>query len=137
MRSADLVVLDTHAWLWLEAAPERLSRIARAAVEHARRIRVPSICLWEVAMLAERGRIALDRPVDAWLAQALAGERVELAEITPGVAASAAALGHEGFHGDPADRLVYATARTARASLVTRDERMRGFDVDAQRLVVW
>jgi PIN domain nuclease of toxin-antitoxin system len=43
-------------------------------------------------------------------------------------AVAAALLGRDGFHGDPADRLIYATTRALGATLVTRDEAMRRFD---------
>lgn len=85
-------------------------------------------------MLAESGRIELDRPVGSWVEQAIANERVEPLPLTSSVAVQAALLGREGFVGDPADRLIYATARGAGGSLVTRDKALRDFDT---RNTIW
>jgi PIN domain nuclease of toxin-antitoxin system len=123
-----MIVLDTHAWLWWLAAPARLSRAASRAIEQAPRIGVSTLSAWEVAMLAIRGRISLDREVSLWVRQALAEERVE--PLAPGtdVAVAAGLLDSQRFPGDPVDRLIYATTRSIGATLITRDESIRAFD---------
>jgi PIN domain nuclease of toxin-antitoxin system len=123
-----VLVLDTHAWLWWVAEPRRLSRPAREAIDRTERLGIATISCWEVAMLAEAGRIELDRAVTTWIEQALAEPRAQSLPLTSAVAVRAALLGREGFVGDPADRIVYATARDAGSSLITRDERLRAFD---------
>jgi PIN domain nuclease of toxin-antitoxin system len=121
------VVLDTHAWLWLRSDPDRLSPTARQAIEDADRLGICAISCWEVATLARRGRIALDRDVEAWIGQALAGQRVESVPLTAEIATTAGLL-DERFPGDPADRIIYATARASSAPLITRDRALRSFD---------
>ncbi|MGH2903830.1 MAG: type II toxin-antitoxin system VapC family toxin [Solirubrobacteraceae bacterium] len=123
-----VIVLDTHAWLWWIAEPGRLSASARETIDHAQHLGVATISCWEIAMLAEAGRIALDRPVEIWMEQALADERTQPLPLTSTVAVRAARLGREGFGGDPADRIIYSTARDTGAKLLTRDRRMRAFD---------
>lgn len=129
-----MIVLDTHVWLWWTAAPDRLSQPARDAIDAAERFGVATISCWEVAMLAESGRIGLDRPVEGWVEQAIANERVQPLPLTSSVAVQAALLGREGFVGDPADRLIYATARGTGGRLVTRDKALRDFDT---RNTIW
>jgi PIN domain nuclease of toxin-antitoxin system len=129
-----VIVLDTHAWVWWVAAPDRLSGPARRAVEGAEAVGVAAISCWEVAMLALRKRIALDRELSRWIRQALAQPGIAALPITPQIALEAALLEREGFGGDPADRLIYATARDTGATLVTRDQRLREFD---PRGTVW
>lgn len=129
-----MIVLDTHVWLWWLAQPEKLSRAARRAIDEAETIAVSTISAWEVATLVRRGRIALDRDVGTWVRQALAPARVSAAPPTAEIAVAAGLLDGEGFPGDPADRLIYATARASRASLVTRDQALRRFD---QHGTVW
>jgi PIN domain nuclease of toxin-antitoxin system len=129
-----VILLDTHAWLWRVAAPDRLSAGARAAIDHADRIGVATISCWEVVMLELRGRIALDRPVDRWIRQALAQERVEAVPLTAEIAVRAALLENEGFPGDTADRIIYASSRAEGAKLVTRDEPLRRHDASG---TVW
>lgn len=123
-----MIVLDTHVWLWWLAAPERLSRAAREAIEQTPRIGVSTLSAWEVAMLAARGRISLDRDVRLWVRQALADERVEALAPSADVAVVAGLLDAQSFPGDPVDRLIYATARSTGATLITRDAAIRAFD---------
>jgi PIN domain nuclease of toxin-antitoxin system len=127
-------VLDTHAWLWWVAAPEKLSERAREAIDASERLAVATISCWEVAMLADAGRITLDRPIGTWVNQALSQARVQSLPLTSSVAVGAALLGRDGFHGDPADRIIYSTARDANASLVTIDKALRDFD---PRTTIW
>ncbi|HTZ85611.1 MAG TPA: type II toxin-antitoxin system VapC family toxin [Solirubrobacteraceae bacterium] len=123
-----MIILDTHAWLWWLAAPERLSRPAEQAIERASRIGISTLSAWEVAMLALRGRISLDREVSLWVRQALKDERVESLAPSADVAVSAGLLDAQSFPGDPVDRLIYATARSTGATLITRDAAIRAFD---------
>ncbi len=72
-----------------------------------------------------KGRIALDRDVYLWVLDLFSLDEVELAPLTPQVAVAAALLGTAGFHGDPADRFLYATALEHSVPLVTKDELIR------------
>ncbi len=123
-----MIVLDTHAWLWWLSAPERLSDTAAEAIGAASRIGVSTLSAWELAMLVSRGRIELDREVAAWVGQGLADERVESLAPSAQVAMSAGLLDTMSFPGDPVDRLIYATARSLGATLITRDKAIRTFD---------
>jgi PIN domain nuclease of toxin-antitoxin system len=129
-----VILLDTHAWLWHVAAPDRLSAAARAEIDRADRVGVATISSWEVAMLELRGRIELDRPVERWIRHALAQEGVEPIPLTVEIAVRAALLESEGFPGDPADRIIYASSRAEGAKLVTRDEPLRRHDASG---TVW
>ena len=120
-----MIVLDTHAWIWWASEPDRLGRRARAALEAAERIGVPAVCCFELSAAAARGRISLDRSPLEWLEQALALPRVELLALTPAIAVRATQLG--AFHGDPADRLIVATALVHDATLATRDRHIRAY----------
>lgn len=122
-----MIVLDTHAWIWWAADARRLPPAARHAIDQADAVGVCAISLWEVAMLVAKGRLEFDRETVTWLKQALALPRVELLPLTPVLAVDAARL-PDTFPGDPADRLIVASARQARAPLVTRDARIRACD---------
>lgn len=129
-----MIVLDTHAWIWWMAAPERLSSAARETIAEASSIGVSTLSAWEVAMLASRQRITLDRDVGTWVRQALTETRVESLPPSAEVAVAAGLLDSHSFPGDPIDRFIYATARATQARLVTRDAAIRAFD---PRLTVW
>jgi PIN domain nuclease of toxin-antitoxin system len=81
-------------------------------------------------MLATRGRITLDREVSLWVRQALAHPRVESLAPAAEVAVAAGLLDSRTFPGDPVDRLIYATARSSGATLITRDRAIRTFDAE-------
>lgn len=129
-----MVVLDTHAWIWWCDDPGRLSTPAASVIEASGSIGLATISCWEAAMLAVRGRVSFDRGVANWVRQALARPGLEVLPLSPQAAVAAALLEGEGFVGDPADRLIYATAREAGAQLVTRDTGLREFD---PRGTVW
>lgn len=119
-----MIVLDTHAWIWWVSDPRQLGKAGRRAIRSSRSIGVAAISCWEVAMLVEKGRIAIDRAVLEWIEQSIALPGLQLLPLTPAVAVRAAQLG-PAFPGDPADRLISATALVQSVPLVTKDERLR------------
>ena len=72
-------------------------------------------------MLEDKGRLTLTADCESWVREALAAPGVRLAEITPHIAISSTRLPGV-FHGDPADRLLIATARESAATLLTADQ---------------
>lgn len=118
------VVLDTHVLVWLLQGSERLGPRSRGlitAAAHTESVYVPAISTWEVAMLVAKGRLALDREVGEWLSAALRLPGMRLAALDPLVAVDATRLPGD-VHGDPADRLIVATARRHAALLITDDK---------------
>ncbi len=107
--------------------PRRLSNTAARLIQEADRIGVCSISCWEIGMLVGANRIELDRDVRQWVRQALAADRVEPIPLTAEIALDAAML-PDSFPGDPADRIIYATAAALGAGLVTRDARLTSYD---------
>jgi PIN domain nuclease of toxin-antitoxin system len=122
-----LIVLDTHAWISWHSDPERLSSAAREAIDETDRVGVSVFSAWEVAMLAQRGRALPDRDIDTWVSQALAHPRSVTMPLTPAIAVRAGSLESDNLR-DPADRIIYATAREAGVRLITRDRAMHRFD---------
>jgi PIN domain nuclease of toxin-antitoxin system len=117
-----VILLDTHVIVWFMQADPRLGGKARSAIETARRgegIGISAITPWEIAMLAGKGRLSLGRPVSEWVRQTLEMDGISLAPLDPVIAVEAGELA--GLHGDPADRIIIATARYHDAALVTAD----------------
>lgn len=121
------LLLDTHALLWWQARHRKLSRTATREIRRAEALLVSAITCWEVATLVEQGRVRLDRTVDEWLADMEREPRVELVPLSPRAAAHALALARSGFHGDPADRLLYATAAELMVPFCTADTRIHDY----------
>ena len=122
-------VLDTHAWIWWVTKDRRLSRRARTAIDRAAargELYLSIFSVWEMAKKVEKGQLALDRPLDEWLEDALAAEGLQLADLTRGVAVDSCRL-PQPFHGDPADQIVVATTRSLSATLITKDARLRDY----------
>jgi PIN domain nuclease of toxin-antitoxin system len=118
------ILLDTHVWVWLMLGDNRLGSSNRRMLEKAvsdGRLRVSVISVWEVAMLEAKGRLTLAADCASWVREALAAPGIRLAEITPHIAISSTRLPGI-FHGDPADRMLIATARESEATLVTADK---------------
>lgn len=117
-----MLVVDTHAVVWWTLSPKLLSPRAARELADADVVGVPAIVLWEVALLARKGRLELDLPVAEWAERLLAIPRVRSLPLTPTVALAAEALD---MHPDPADRFIVATAREHEASLLTKDRLLR------------
>ena len=127
-----VVLLDTHVVLWWQAESDRLSKTARKRIEDATTRLVSPVSFWEIAMLIGKGRVRLDRPTSAWVNDFLAADRVAVAELTPVIAVEAAELA--AFHGDPADRMIVASAISAGISLVTKDAKIKSWARTSKRL---
>jgi PIN domain nuclease of toxin-antitoxin system len=119
----DAIVLDTHVLLWWQAESTLLSNKARNLIERAEVRLISPISFWELSMLIKKGRVALDRPTSIWVNDLLSNERVEVAEFAPTTAVSAGEL--PDFHGDPADRIIVASAVSAGVPLLTKDQKIR------------
>jgi PIN domain nuclease of toxin-antitoxin system len=74
-------------------------------------------------MLVRKGRLGLDRDVGTWVDRALAAPKVRFIELTPEIAVTAAGL--DEIPGDPADRMIAASALIMKVPLVTKDEALR------------
>jgi PIN domain nuclease of toxin-antitoxin system len=123
-----LILLDTHVLVWLAAERERLSAAALDAVESERELGIALVSAQELAYLVVRGRLEMDRPVDTWIRDALNVQEVQAIAPTVSSSLRAGSLDPKEFHGDPIDRLIYATAVEHDAQLVTADERLHQFD---------
>ncbi len=127
------VLLDTHVVHWWSTEPDRISRAGNRALETADELLVAAISWYELAWLAERQRIVIDVPIRSWL-EGLSAQMRTIG-ITPAIADSAVAL-PASFPGNPADRLIYATAIEHGVKLVTKDEAIAEHD-RPRSLVVW
>jgi PIN domain nuclease of toxin-antitoxin system len=132
-RSLTTVLLDTHVVHWWSAEPRRVSRGAARALEEADELAVAAISWFELAWLADNERIVLSIPARSWL-EGLAAQ-VRTVGITPAIADTAVSLPST-FPGDPADRLIFATAIEHGWHLVTKDRRIRDRRHPGSR-VVW
>lgn len=125
-----MIVLDTHVLIWWVNGDGQISAAARKAIERELgtdgQMLISAITAWELAMLIAKGRLALTMDLDDWLATVASIEAVRFVPIDNELAVQSVRLPGE-FHADPADRLIIALARHHSVSLVTADERIRGY----------
>lgn len=126
-----MIVLDTHALVWwVDGETKRLSRKARQALEqHGKRneLMVSSITFFEITTLERRGRLQFKIPASEWLAQVRRLPEYRIEPLPDEVAERAGQFG-DTFPGDPADRMIAATALLHDVPLVTHDEKLRGVE---------
>lgn len=121
------ILLDTHIWVWWLTASSPLKQRERDALDAAaesRELHIAAISLWEVQVLHARRRLDLPVAFSDWLARAADPDVISILPLDIDVVLAADAL-PESFHGDPADRLIVATARAHAMQLATRDAAIR------------
>ncbi len=123
-----MILLDTHVLVWLAGAEERLSPEAQDTIESGDELAISTASVQEIAYLVALGRLAMDRPVETWIGDALNVHGVRVLAPTVSTALRAGSFDPVEFHGDPVDRLIYATAVEHDARLVSADERLRKSD---------
>ena len=124
---SDLLLLDTHCWIWAQLGlVQQLSRRVLQSIKDAERegnLRISVISIWELAMLESRGRVALPMNIRTWVDQALSKPGISVTPLTPEIAIESVHLPGD-LHGDPADRMLVATARVLGATLATKDAQL-------------
>ena len=128
-----MIVLDTHALLWFDGGDNRLGRNARRTIANGisqGEIAVSAISIWEVGMLIDKQRIDLRLGLGGWRETLNNQGLIEL-PVSGYIAERAATL--QNIHGDPADRIIIATALEHQA-LVTADRRILNWEGELDRI---
>jgi len=122
------LLLDTHIWYWFVIGDKTLSNknielINTAATEDA--LYLSSISIWEIAMLESKERIHFKLPILQWIEESLKAIPLQLVPLHPAISVESCYL--KEFHGDPADRMIVATARVENLTLMTRDKKIQNY----------
>jgi PIN domain nuclease of toxin-antitoxin system len=122
------LILDTHVFLWYMQANPILSPTFLKIMEKKENetILVSAITFWEIGMFAEKGKIQFDMDTLDWVERALSCPIFQVVPLSPKIAAQSSRLS-DNLHGDPADRILIATAIEYHAVLVTCDEKILSF----------
>jgi PIN domain nuclease of toxin-antitoxin system len=123
-----VTVLDTHALIWWADDNPKLTKKARQAAAAAARRRelvASAMSVFELITLERRGRINLKIPVTEWLNSLRTLPELTIQPVTDEIAERAGGFG-DVFPGDPADRLIAATALVLDAPLITADTKLHG-----------
>ena len=117
------LLLDTHVWVWLVTGEPKLIKTEFfTLLEKAEDIRLhlSAISLWEISMLVSKERLKLSMNTTEWLKTFLKKSNTQITPINPDITVISTEL--KGFHGDPADRLILASAIHLNARIVTHDK---------------
>lgn len=128
-----MILLDTHVLLWTSYGDRRLGLRARRFLEaewSAENVGVSAVSFWEVAMLVRKDRLGLEVTPEDWRRRQLAEGLVEI-PVDGGIAVRAGLLAD--LHGDPADRIIVATA-LAGHTLATGDREILDWPGQLNRL---
>src|SRR5580692_7715062 len=124
------LLLDTHYWIWLQfGTREQLTPAVQKTIDKTAasgNLLLSMMSVWEVGMLESKGRLQLFTPCEQWVRDALAMPGLSVAPLTPEIALASSRL-PQPFHGDPADRIIVATARALGARLATADSKIREY----------
>lgn len=116
-----MIILDTHIWIWWVNESPRLTEKQKKIINENQSsgLGISIISCWEVAKLVEKKRLVLSIPVEEWLEQASTYPGVKLLELSIPILVESTQL--KGFHNDPADQIIVATARVNNSKLLTAD----------------
>jgi len=122
--SARPILLDTHIAIWLADKNSRLKQSTISLLEAA--FNEGNLCLsvisaWEIGLLVSKKRLDLGQTPLAWLDIFARRFKINMLEISPAIAINASYLAGT-IHGDPADRIIIATAMAHGADIVSADE---------------
>lgn len=125
-----MIVLDTHALIWWVNSDQRLSAMAIKAIDAelsaGGTVLVSAISAWEIAMLIDKGRLALTMDLDDWLKTVATIEGLTFVPVDTELSVQSVRLPGQ-FHADPADRLIVALARRHAVPLITADTKIRKY----------
>jgi len=122
-----VILLDTHALVWWAADAARLSARAKRAIRGALReghVVASAISLFEIATAIRRGRLVLAVPSEQWLADVRLLPELRFEPVSAEIAEVAGSF-DGAVPGDPADRIIAATAIALSLKLITADKRLR------------
>ena len=123
MSDATPLLLDTHIWVKYQSGSDDIRTSSKPVIEAAANrglVFVSVISVWEVALLVRLRRLSLTQSVTQWTSEALSKPGIQLLPFTPEIAIASVDL-PELMHKDPSDRILVASARVERLTLVTRD----------------
>ncbi len=115
-----IILLDTHIWLWYSLGNSKLSENLRSIITlDTTELWLSPISIWEVLILAEKGRITLGLEPIIWIDQSLKSLEIHEAILNRQIAVLSRQI--ELPHQDPADRFIAATAVHYQLQLATVD----------------
>jgi len=123
------VLLDTQAWLWMLAEPDRLSLPAQDLVRQGENdLLLSAASAWEIAIKHALGKLELPAAPEFLVPALMVQTRVTALAISTDHALRAGRL--PPHHRDPIDRVLIAQAQIERVPILTADRRFHNYEVE-------
>lgn len=121
-----MILLDTHVVVWLALEPNKISKLAHAAITEARGkeqgLAISAITLWELTAAWRKGRVFLTFDLESFLDEM--EMRFVVIPITARVCMHSRKI-PDSYPKDPADRIIGATALSEAVPLITADREIQ------------
>jgi len=128
-----MLLLDTHALIWLATDLSQLTDTAKSAIRfHATELHVSAITALEISLLTKCGKLKWGKKPLSFFGRALKHHCVKEVPIDSGIAWQSAQLPQ--LHRDPFDRIIIATAQQHGMTILTKD---RTIPTYPKTKVVW
>jgi PIN domain nuclease of toxin-antitoxin system len=114
-----MILVDTCALLWLASGSLELSKVARDELRKPVVVYVSAVSAWELGIAVAKKKLGLPIAISRWFPEVCAHYRITELPITGAIAAAATELPQ--LHGDPADRIIIATAKQHNLTILTPD----------------
>jgi PIN domain nuclease of toxin-antitoxin system len=122
------ILLDTHVFLWLQGAPERLEEQLKLLRSRETELLVSAASAWEIAIKHATGRLPLPEPPQAYVPERIRRIGAQAVDVEHGHALAVASL--PPIHRDPFDRLLVAQGRALDAAIITADPTVAAYPVE-------
>ena len=122
-----MIILDTHIWVWWVQNDARLTAQHRQWLENYQQdgLGISILSCWEIAKLVEKKRLILPLAINEWLELALTYPGVQLLNLNLPIIVDSTKL--NGFHSDPFDQMIVATAKYYNCNLLTADAKILNY----------
>jgi PIN domain nuclease of toxin-antitoxin system len=125
------ILLDTHAFLWLQTTPEKLAPVLNILEDAETTLLLSAVSSWEIAVKWELGKLELPEPPERFVPDRMQRNGIEGLAVLHSHALGVASLPRH--HRDPFDRMLIAQALAEGIPLLTGDDAIRAYDVE----VMW
>lgn len=119
------LILDTHVLIWysqgIELIPQQVNLIDEAVANNS--LCISAISIWEITMLANKGKIVINIPIKDWINKLLLISKIKIIDLSPDTLIESVLLPNY-EHRDPADRLIIASVRLTNSVLMTFDQKI-------------
>jgi PIN domain nuclease of toxin-antitoxin system len=119
-----MIILDTHIWIWWTDENPKLSpkNLEIIQAHQVTGLGISIISCWEIAKLVEKNRLSFECSLEEWLELALSYSGVQLLKLSIPIILQSTQLA--GFHADPSDQIIVATAKVYDSFLLTQDRKI-------------